>query len=460
MTDSSPQTPASIGEQLRQIRESKKLSLDQIAYQTHIRLRYLSALETDEFSVFPSMAQGRGFLRAYASYLGLNADHLIVTLDGKALPVVSTPAPSATTSETDASSSQSDETSDIPKNDSEPVVAGDASFIVVGQKLRSQRQLLGLSIEDVERHSHIRLHYLEALEAGRIDDLPSPVQGRGMLTNYATFLGLDPDPLLLRYAEGLQARLVFRQRLARPVKPIRRAIDDPTVPRRRLPFDLIIGGVLALGLIAFLVWGAARISQMVGQVTPEATGPSIANVLAGEGTPVGEGMPAGEGTPVGENATTATLVNPSGSVSQTLTTNETAATPTLLSPVENLAVTSTPDVPVPTPNNAPVQVYIVAVGSAWLQVTVDGKVEFEGRTLAGSNYPYAGNENVTIKTGNGAAIKVLYNQNDLGVLGGFGEVAERIFTVSGVQLPTPTVTDTPPPATATPAVTPTSTPTP
>jgi cytoskeletal protein RodZ len=447
MTDPTPQTPpASVGEQLRRARESKKLSLEQAAYQTHIRLRYLSALETDEHSAFPSVAQARGFLRAYAGHLGLDESGLLTLLDGKA---PGTPPASQAIAEEPTSPTEDNEAFSVADEgsalSSPDAPAGEASFIVLGQKLRAQRQLLGLSMDDVERHSHIRAHYLQALEAGRIDDLPSPVQGRGMLTNYANFLGLDPDPLLTRYAEGLQARLSFRQRLARPLKanrPASRTPADPTAPRRRLPLDLIFGGGLALALIAFLVWGAARISQMVSLVTPESTGPSIANVLSGEDTP----------TPV---EPIETLVESPETI-----TGTSAATPTLLAPVEGLAATATENAPLPTPNSAPVQVYIVAVGSGWMRVTVDGKVEFEGRTLAGSNYPYSGNESIAVKTGNGASIKVLYNQNDLGVLGSFGEVVERIFTVAGVQLPTPTITPTPPPATATPAVTPTITPTP
>ena len=37
-------------------------------------------------------------------------------------------------------------------------------------------------------------------------ELPSTVQTRGMLTNYATFLDMDVDKVLLRFADALQAR--------------------------------------------------------------------------------------------------------------------------------------------------------------------------------------------------------------------------------------------------------------
>jgi cytoskeletal protein RodZ len=105
----------------------------------------------------------------------------------------------------------------------------------MGLLLQRQRDLLGLSLEDVERHTHLRTHYLRALEAGKLEDLPSPVQGRGMLKNYTTFLGLDPEPLLLRFAEGLQARLAAQQ-AAQPRKraPAVAEPPRPISPLRRL----------------------------------------------------------------------------------------------------------------------------------------------------------------------------------------------------------------------------------
>jgi hypothetical protein len=109
----------------------------------------------------------------------------------------------------------------------------------------------------------------------------------------------------------------------------------------------------------------------------------------------------------------------------------------------------------PTPNfgNAPVQVYIVANQRAWMQITVDGEIVFEGRTIPGSAYTYAGDEQVILLTGNGGGLQVYFNQQDLGLLGAFGEVVERVFSIQGVLTATPRVLPTSTPA-------PTGTPTP
>lgn len=76
-------------------------------------------------------------------------------------------------------------------------------------------------------------------------------------------------------------------------------------------------------------------------------------------------------------------------------------------------------------------------------MTVDGKVELEGRVIPGSAYSFAGEDEVEILTGNGAALQLIFNQNDLGPMGIFGEVVDRVFTPQGELLPTPTITATP-----------------
>ena len=66
-----------IGEQLKQARAVRGLTMKQVMQATRIRAYYLEAMETDDFAAMPSAAQARGFLRSYAEFLGLNAAELI-----------------------------------------------------------------------------------------------------------------------------------------------------------------------------------------------------------------------------------------------------------------------------------------------------------------------------------------------------------------------------------------------
>jgi transcriptional regulator with XRE-family HTH domain len=67
----------SIGAQLRQAREQKHLTIQQVSETTKIRSHYLQALENDDLSAIPSVAQARGFLRIYAALLGLKIDEMV-----------------------------------------------------------------------------------------------------------------------------------------------------------------------------------------------------------------------------------------------------------------------------------------------------------------------------------------------------------------------------------------------
>lgn len=78
--------PDSIGSRLKQAREARGLTLDKAAEATRIRRHYLQALENDDFSAMSSAAQGRGFLRIYADFLGFNLDQLTADLRAGTMP--------------------------------------------------------------------------------------------------------------------------------------------------------------------------------------------------------------------------------------------------------------------------------------------------------------------------------------------------------------------------------------
>ena len=66
-----------IGSALREARERRGLSYAQVEDETKIRARYIRALEEEAFGVLPGATYTKGFLRAYADYLGLDG-HLFI----------------------------------------------------------------------------------------------------------------------------------------------------------------------------------------------------------------------------------------------------------------------------------------------------------------------------------------------------------------------------------------------
>jgi hypothetical protein len=283
---------------------------------------------------------------------------------------------------------------------------------------------LSLHLEEVERNTKVKAHYLEALEQGAMDRLPSTVQTRGMLSNYASFLDMDVDAVLLRFADALQAS--HRER--NPQKPARKPGQPITANmpalRNFIAGDMLFGVGMAVLLVGFVIWGINRVLtlQSIEEIQP--TAPSISDVL---------------------------LASPDPSLF--------TATPALL-PVEEFSEEATPTIVIPTINvNVSVQVNLVAVERTYVRVIVDGEVVFEGRVIPGNAYLYEAEEQVEVLVGSGAAVRIAYNGRDLGLMGAFGQIVNNIYRANEIitptALPSPTLVNT---FTPSPTLRPTNTP--
>ncbi len=441
-----------LGPKFRALRESRQISLEEIAQKTHIRLEYLEALETGDTQLLPEGPQRRGFLRLYASELGLD-------VDGPEIEDIQTLTegedPSQNTSESQGledldaaphapfedevrarqvAPSQPEPHRLIPDKE-EPQAAPHTArriFSDLGHTLQQRRELLSLSIEDIHDHIHIRKQFLNAMEAGEFSALPSPVQARGMLSNYADFLDLDVDEILLQYADGLQQQRVEK---AKGISPPGSA-SGKTLSKTRLrlknffSLDLLVIAALLIGFAAFVVWGLNRILDTNEPAASPTDLPEVADVLLATGSPT----PQATSLPVEQDPV-----------------QDQTGTPALQE--------STP-IFTPLPNDSPINVVIIPRQRAWVRIISDGETLFEGRMLPGDAYDFSAEENLEILTGSAGALQVFYNEQDIGAPGLVGQVANLIFTEDGLILPTPTqtptITDTPD-ATLTP--TPTATPT-
>jgi len=251
-----------------------------------------------------------------------------------------------------------------------------------------------------------------------------------MLNNYAAFLSLDGDALMGTYAAALETQRLERLPPTKP-EPILTGgirINIPPQYKKYLNPDLIFGSLVILAMFVFLLWSAVRIfSGKNPALTP--TAPSISEVL--QTTPSASPLPDLTLTAQGSTSLTAT-------------------------PVPGVGLPAAPAGPTPlvTKDTAPIQIYIVALQRAYLQVMVDDRVVFDGRVTPGGAYTFSGQKKVELLTGSAAALEVYFNQKFQGRLGEVGQVMRLTFTESGLATPEPTRT---PLATASP--TPTLTPT-
>lgn len=66
-----------LGQQLKEARLQKGLSLDDVQEMTKIRKRYLEAIETGDYKVLPGSFYVKAFIKTYAETVGLNPDEIL-----------------------------------------------------------------------------------------------------------------------------------------------------------------------------------------------------------------------------------------------------------------------------------------------------------------------------------------------------------------------------------------------
>lgn len=302
----------------------------------------------------------------------------------------------------------------------------------IGRLLRESREKLGLTLEEVENTTRIRKRHLEALENGDLGDLPSPVQARGFLRNYADFLGLDADDVLLRFAEDLRAGNRRREKAqSAETRPRDETVQVRTPRFPWLTSDLFVALAIVIAVFGVLIWGG---SQVLAAMREERAAGDELPIAPLSHTPaqaaMGTEQPAGESTESGPPSSPTVEQTGQGTL-----------------PPDLLGEDFPDDV---------VSIRILVEKRAYVEVTVDGEVQFAGRVAPGEILEYQGQELIRLVTGNARGLRIVYNGEDQGVLGEVGEVMTRLWTVTGEMTPTPSATPVP---TATPSPTETRTPT-
>lgn len=303
----------------------------------------------------------------------------------------------------------------------------------IGQILREARENKGLSLGDVQAKIRINTRYLEALEAGDYDALPTPVHVRGFLRNYARHLGLDPQPLLDRYNSN-QANRVGAAGSNGAISP-----DNPLPSREDQPFfdpvnmevegrgtlsggggGLRGGGILqiviivallvALGLVANrfvpLILGNGQNENAVAEVSA-----AVRDVIAD----VTNSTPTPEPTPnIPTSSDSGAVMGASGEAIISTERNNPNAAPTV-----------TPTRPPLPATLDEIRLKLDILERTWLEVTIDGEVVYSGIAKANDAFEWTAQNDAKLVTGNAIGVFATINDVELGRMGGRGERYEE-----------------------------------
>jgi transcriptional regulator with XRE-family HTH domain len=315
----------------------------------------------------------------------------------------------------------------------------------LGQMLRQTREAKELTLEDAEAALKIRRRLLESFELGefRLNEF-SPVQTRGFIRNYATYLSLDADRVLQMLDDAL-AEEAKRARGRRrkpaharagtgsaPIPPVipqtnggRILVEPKRVsgqwqssqppPRRRI-------GIGAL--LLRLALGAASLA-VIALVAVELIQPTLSGISA----PPEEGALPADGI-LASLPPTATFTPPPTQIALLMP-----------SPTANLQ---------PNFTGQGILLTINAAQRTWMRLIVDGAELFVGILRPGASLEYSGNQSIRLTASNAAALNLVFNGQAQGVLGRRGQRVEAEFTASGARIssapsfePTPIASPTP-----------------
>jgi cytoskeleton protein RodZ len=165
----------------------------------------------------------------------------------------------------------------------------------LGAELRAARQRLGWELPQLATSLRIRQSYLEAIEGGRIADLPGTTYALGFVRAYATALGLPGEDVARRFraaTDGVNGQPALR--------------FPAPVPRRGVPAGalMLLGLVILAGAYGGWYWvsekRAARVEtvppipdRLTPQGAPKSTpSPAVASLLPATAPPAAGAPPA------------------------------------------------------------------------------------------------------------------------------------------------------------------------
>jgi len=342
------------------------------------------------------------------------------------------------------------------------MAAGMGAF---GERLQREREMRGITLEQMSEATKITTRCLRALEEEEFDRLPGGIFNKGFVRAYARHLGIDEDQAIADFvaASGGEKEQPL------PDPPVARSVvlgqhAEGNVNWRSLG---VLGLVLAaLAAVAWKV-GPAAWHGVYGELTARLSSASAATEKAAEAasptpkpapvskpnTPAPQGAPAPQSTapapvPAAQTAAEVHAAPPQPPASQRV--EEAAAQPPPPAPAaekpappkpEPVAVAAkTPPAAPPSPAVAPAPaqsrpfvVHVRATQDAWVQIVADGKLVSEGVLVPPAEKRVPAAKEVVIKTGNAAGVEVSFNGQPLPSLGEENQMATVTFTAAGLR---------------------------
>ncbi|MGZ4787467.1 MAG: RodZ domain-containing protein [Terriglobales bacterium] len=321
-----------------------------------------------------------------------------------------------------------------------------------GDRLRREREMRGISLEEIATATKISSRNLRALEEEKFNQLPGGIFNKGFVRAYAKFLGIDEEQMVAEYVSASSETEAAReQKLKSDLSKVEFKRDDEDQREILLEPKSQWGTIAVIVLMAVAAFGGYEYYQKrkaerqhQAQVPPPVVTTQTASVPT---TPVQTSAPAT--TPQAPAPTTnATASGQLLAAPSTTSSDKTGSASAQTQPPPQIeppkpasqkAATELPTTASKKPAemqsspSGPIDVKIHAKQDSWVSITADGKTIMKGTLAAASERAVRAKEQVVVVLGNAGGVEVSYNGKTLENLGKGQEVKKLTFTASGYQ---------------------------
>jgi len=318
-----------------------------------------------------------------------------------------------------------------------------------GDKLKREREMRAITLEEIAEATKIGTRSLRALEEEHFDQLPGGIFNKGFVRAYAKFLGIDEEQAVADYVSAATSDVgnsttTQLAALADQVEQHRAAKEamDGSSGNTGAMLAVIVGVVLlcGLGFGGYKAWkykqqqdmnsaAANRVKQTPSPVTLNAQpAPDTASTDVN--------TPSTDGTTIPNSAAPAGATNPSNPIAATSTSAPPTTNPV---PAKDVAAKDATKAATSTSTTTaapefPIVVTLKAVKPSWVSATSDGKSVYQ-QTMSPNDQQLTlhGKEKILLVLGNAAGIEVNFNGKNLGPLGSDGQTRRLTITPQGMQ---------------------------
>ena len=265
-----------------------------------------------------------------------------------------------------------------------------------GERLRREREMRGISLDDITASTKIGRRLLRALEEEQFDLLPGGIFNKGYVRAYAKYVGIDEEQAVAEYLAAAgeivpDARVIAEQDLSgRLLERVRR--DDFDDSGRRFP-------VVPVLVLLVVIAGAAGGWQVYRQRVRERARPTVS---AAEGMSPPVASPSGSTAP--DNGTSGVHTGPAA--------NDAVAT---------------------SDAGTPFEITVRAKDRAWVSIKSDGKILVKGVIQPPDVKTIRATNQIVFWTGNAGVLELSFNGTNIPLSSGANDEQKLVFNVHGLE---------------------------